>query len=278
MGQTAQMHLVLAVVVAALSVLSALSASALSPPSPAPSTIPAPYLPWYEVSRVSHDPRAFTQGLVIDDEGRMFELTGIRGQSSLRELDREDGHVTRSEPLPASLFGEGLAFVGDTLVQLTWKAGQAWRWDADTFALEGQWAYDGQGWGLCYDGEHLVMSDGSDRLTFRDPETFEVRAAVSVTLDGRPLTDLNELECVGGVVWANVWHRDEVVRIDPGDGRVTGRLDLSGLLQPDPADEDPEAVLNGLAWDGARGTMWVTGKRWPQMVELRVAEPAGPGS
>ncbi len=272
------MHLSPALIAAALSVVSVVSASALPSPSPAPLTIPAPYLSWHEVSRVSHDPRAFTQGLVIDEEGRMFESTGIRGESSLRELDREDGRVTRSESLPGSLFGEGLALVGDRLVQLTWKAGQAWRWDADTFAFEGLWTYDGQGWGLCHDGEHLVMSDGSDRLTLRDPDTFEVRAVVSVTLDGRPLADLNELECVGGVVWANVWHRDEVVRIDPGDGRVTGRLDLSGLLQPNPADEDPEAVLNGLAWDPASETMWVTGKRWPQMVELRVVEPSGPGS
>jgi glutamine cyclotransferase len=278
MRQTAQMHLSLNVIAAALSALSWLSASSLPSPSPAPSTMAVPSLAWHEVSRVSHDPRAFTQGLVIDDRGRMFESTGIRGESSLRELDREDGDVIRSKSLAASLFGEGLALVDDTLVQLTWTAGQAWQWHADTFAFEGLWAYDGQGWGLCYDGEHLVMSDGSDRLTFRDPDTFEVRGVVSVTLDGRPLADLNELECVDSVVWANVWHRDEVVRIDPRDGRVTGRLDLSGLLQPNPADEDPEAVLNGLAWDAASETMWVTGKRWPEMVELHVAETSGPGS
>lgn len=238
------------------------------------SPIPVPSLEWDVVSRRPHDPAAFTQGLLLDDDGRLFESTGLWGASDLREVDPATGEVLRIEPSPPELFSEGLALVGDELVQLTWQAGLARRYDADTFALLEMHTYDGEGWGLCYDGERLVMSDGTERLTFRDPQTFEPVGSVDVTLAGIPLPRLNELECVGGDIWSNVWLTDRIVRIDGSDGRVTGVLDLRGLIEPHPAEADPGAVLNGIAYDAAMDTFLVTGKHWPEVIEIAVAAPA----
>lgn len=229
-----------------------------------------------EVARYPHDDAAFTQGLLWHD-GALYESTGLYGRSSLRRVRLEDGEVLAVRYLGDEVFAEGLARVGDELVQLTWRAGVAYRWPLDGFELGGPpletHAYDGEGWGLCFDGRRLVMSDGSDRLTFRDPETFEAGGSVAVTLDGEPLPRLNELACVGDQVWANVWYDDRIVRIDPSNGRVTAWLDLSGLLSDDVrADLGPDAVLNGLAWREDRGTMLVTGKLWPVIVELRIDE------
>jgi glutamine cyclotransferase len=227
-----------------------------------------------EVARYPHDPGAFTQGLLWH-AGALYESTGLYGRSSLRRVRLQDGEVEAIRYLPDDEFGEGLARVGDELIQLTWQAGRAYRWPRDGFE-RGQpplatYRYDGEGWGLCHDGERLVMSDGSDVLTFRDPDDFAVLGSVSVTLDGEPLKDLNELECVGDDVWANVWYDDRIVRIDPADGRVTAWLDLSGLL---PAEQraalGPDAVLNGIAWREDTETLLVTGKLWPVIVELRL--------
>jgi glutaminyl-peptide cyclotransferase len=230
---------------------------------------------WQVVSRRAHDPQAFTQGLQLDRRGRLFESTGQYGESSLREVEPASGDVLRRLELPADWFGEGLAVVGDDLVQLTWRAGVATRRDADTFEHLDTYLYDGEGWGLCFDGERLVMSDGSDQLTFRDPATFDAIGSIEVTLDGEPLRRLNELECVDGAVWANVWLSDSLVRIDPGSGRVTGTLDLSGIIEPHPRTIDADAVLNGIAWDAAAGTFLVTGKRWPELIEIRLLEVEG---
>jgi glutamine cyclotransferase len=234
---------------------------------------PPPFLEWEVVSRRPHDTGAYTQGLVLDDAGRLYESTGGWATSSLREVDAASGRVLRSQALPDAWFGEGLALVDDDLVQLTWKAGVALRRDTGTFGVRGVHGYGGEGWGLCYDGERLVMSDGSSRLTFRHPQTFDTIGSVEVTLVGEPIDELNELECVGDSVWANVWHSDVIVRIDPGDGAVTGLLDLEDLLDPHPAASDREAVLNGIAYDAAADTYLVTGKRWPEMVEIRLLEP-----
>ena len=183
------------------------------------------------------------------------------------------GAVLRSEALPDDWFGEGLALVDDRLIQLTWRDGVATTWDVETFAPASRFAYEGEGWGLCFDGRGLVMSDGSDRLTFRDAETFEVLADVSVTLAGEPLGQLNELECVDGAVWANVWLSDTIVRIDPADGAVTGVLYLAGILETEPTSrQQPPDVLNGIAWDATAGTFLVTGKLWPELIEIRVPD------
>ena len=229
-------------------------------------------LAWEVVSRRPHDPAAFTQGLVLDPNGRLYESTGLYGLSTLREADAWSGDVTRSISLPDDHFGEGLALVGERLLQLTWRAGIATAWDAATFAPLATFEYEGEGWGLCHDGERLVMSDGSDRLVFRDPRTFEIDGSVAVTLDGQPIDRLNELECVDGMVWANVWQTDQVVRIDPSDGLVTGILDLSGILEPHPAGASSRDVLNGIAYDAAADTYLVTGKGWPELIEIRLLD------
>ena len=230
----------------------------------------------YEVvSRRPHDPEAFTQGLVLDPTGRLFESTGLLGRSSLREVDAQDGRVLRLRALPDEQFGEGLALVDDRLIQLTWQNGVATAWDAETFEPLTTYAYEGEGWGLCHDGARLVMSDGSDHLTFRDPETFAVLGDVPVTLDGEPLSALNELECVDGAVWANVYQTDRIVRIDPASGAVTGALDLDGILEPRPDDGGHRAVLNGIAYDPVADTFLVTGKLWPELFEIRVTEAEG---
>jgi len=229
-------------------------------------------LAWDVVARHPHDALAWTQGLQLDPDGRLYESTGLEGSSTLREVDPVSGAVLRSVALPSDEFAEGLALVDDRLVQLTWREGIAHVWEAASFRELPGFAYGGEGWGLCFDGERLVMSDGSDRLTFRDPATFEALGSVSVTLTGRPLDRLNELECVDGEVWANVWQSDRIVRIDPEGGAVTGTLDLRGLLVAEPAPGEPEPdVLNGIAWDADTGTFLVTGKLWPELVQIRVS-------
>ena len=227
------------------------------------------------VSRRPHDAEAFTQGLVLDPSGRLFESTGLLGRSSLREVDPADGRVLRRRALQDERFGEGLALVGDRLIQLTWQNGIATAWDVETFEPLASYEYEGEGWGLCHDGTRLVMSDGSDHLTFRDPETFAVLGDVTVTLDGEPLAALNELECVDGAVWANVYQTDRIVRIDPGSGAVTGTLDLDGIMEPRPDDAQHRAVLNGIAYDRVADTFLVTGKLWPELIEIRVTEAEG---
>ena len=270
---------VLALVSALMLALSG-SVSAASPTpevtaTPSPGSTPAatlvPSLEWEVVSRRPHDDAAFTQGLVLGPDGQLFDSTGLRGRSSVREVDPLSGQVLRSRALPADQFGEGLALVGDELVQLTWKEGLARRFEAETFEVVAHHRYGGEGWGLCHDGERLVMSDGSDRLTFRHPVTFEELGSVAVTADGEPLTSLNELECDDGEVWANIWLTDAIARIDPADGRVTGLLDLAAVIEPHPTEADAAAVLNGIAYDAAADTFLDTGKRWPQLIEIRVA-------
>lgn len=243
-----------------------------SPTAGAPAS-PGPALFDYDVLSVRpHDPDAFTEGLVLAPDGRLFESTGLVGHTTVREIDPATGEVLHSAAPEQPVFGEGLALVGDRLIQLTWQEEQAMVWTADTLEPVGSFDYEGEGWGLCFDGARLVMSDGTSTLTFRDPETFDVTGDVPVTLDGQPIDRLNELECVDGSVWANVWETDSIVRIDPTTGNVTGVLDASSLITPHPALFDRGAVLNGMAHDAATDTWLVTGKLWPSMFELRLVE------
>lgn len=221
------------------------------------------------VARYPHDPEAFTQGLLWHD-GRLFESTGLEGQSTLREVELASGRVLRRAELPREHFGEGLARVENRLVQITWQNHVAHVWDLERFEPVAEHRYTGEGWGLCYDGRSLVMSDGSDRLTFRDPETFAPRRTVRVTKLGRPVRWLNELECVDGAVYANVWQTDEIVRIDPESGRVSGVLGASGLLPPE--DRQGVDVLNGIAYVPETGRFLITGKLWPTMFEVEIRE------
>ncbi len=218
-----------------------------------------------------HDRSAFTQGLVWF-QGALYESTGLYGQSTVREVDRATGEVRRQVRLDPTVFAEGLAQVGDRLVQITWQQGVAYVYDIATLERLDQFTYTGEGWGLCNDGARLVMSDGSSALTFRDPETFGAIGTVSVTLDGRPLDRLNELECVGDRVYANVWMSDLIVRIDPGSGRVDAAIDAGNLLPP--AERIGADVLNGIAYDPEQDVFLITGKLWPRVFEVRFV-PAG---
>ena len=223
-----------------------------------------------------HDPRAYTQGLVWH-AGELFESTGQYGSSTVRRVRPETGEVLQRVDLPATQFGEGLALLpgpqGERLVQLTWQEGVAPIWDLK-LQRQGEHRYEGEGWGLCFDGTRLVMSDGSDRLTLRDPATFAVQGELRVTREGVPVDQLNELECAAGAVWANVWHSDEIVRIDPASGRVTAVADASLLLSP--GERLAAEVLNGIAYDPAGRRFFLTGKYWPKLFEVAF-EPAAVG-
>lgn len=217
------------------------------------------------IHRYPHAADAFTQGLLWHD-GFLYESTGLRYRSTVRQVDLETGEVRRRRSLEDRYFAEGLARVGDALYQLTWEAGTVHVWSIDDFSHRRTFDYDGEGWGLCYDGTHLVMSDGSERLTFRDPETFHVDHVLRVRDEDGFVEQLNELECVDGSIWANVWQTDRIVRIDGASGRVTGRVDASGLLS---LTERIEAdVLNGIAWIPERGHFVLTGKEWPWLFEV----------
>jgi glutamine cyclotransferase len=219
------------------------------------------------IATFPHDPAAFTQGLLLHD-GFLFESTGLTGESTLRRVDRSTGEVLQSVALPPEHFGEGLALFDGRFVQLTWMHGLATLRDQATFAELGTFTYDTEGWGLCHDGRRFVMTDGSDRLTFRDSTTFEILGSVPVQDDGVAVPRLNELECVGGHVLANVWLTDTILHIDPETGNVLTRVDAAGLLTP--AEADSADVLNGIAFDAETGHFLLTGKLWPRLFEVEL--------
>ena len=218
------------------------------------------------LAEIPHDPDAFTQGLELADSV-LYEGTGLAGQSQLRTLDPVTGQVDRAEPIPGDYFGEGITVVGDRIWQLTYQDGVAVQWDRATMTPVREVPLAGEGWGLCYDGQRLVRSDGTDRLRFHDPGDMGELGGVDVTRDGAPDTGLNELECVEGRVWANVWPTDTIVRIDPGDGAVDLVVDAAALRE---RGIPPSAqVLNGIAHVGGDEFL-VTGKDWPTMFRVRL--------
>ncbi len=224
------------------------------------------------LERRPHDPDAFTQGLEMAD-GALYESTGLYGRSSLRRVDPATGAVTAEAAVADDLFAEGLTVVDDRIVQLTWKAGRALVYDRTTLGLVGEFAYEGEGWGLCRSGGELVMSDGSDRLARRDPESFELIGTVAVASAGVAVDRLNELECLDGLVIANVWQTSELLVIDIADGRVAAVIDGQPLIDDVVTAADPGAidVLNGVAALDD-GTFLMTGKLWPLMYRVRVVE------
>jgi glutaminyl-peptide cyclotransferase len=225
------------------------------------------------LTTIPHRPSAWTQGLVWAGDGRLYESTGLLGQSTLATIDLATGDAGDITAVDPALYAEGLALVGDELIQLTWQDGVAPIYDAATFERTGEFTYDGEGWGLCHDGDRLVMSDGSADLTFRDPATFDETGSVTVTLDGDEVGELNELECVGDRVYANVWHTDTILEIDAASGEVLTVVDASALAaQLDPPAAGTEAVLNGIAHDPHTDTFWLTGKLWPQMFQVRFVD------
>lgn len=208
-----------------------------------------------------HDSEAFTQGFLFH-QGKLYESTGRYGESTLREVNLQGG-VLRSVNLSSEVFGEGLTVHNNTLVQLTWKSGVAYIWDIETLTLIGNFSYQDEGWGICSDGNNLVMSNGSSDLTIRNPDDFSVIQTVSVTFNGSPLPELNELECVGDLVYANVWHWESIFIINMTSGNVVGTIDASSLF-PEPSP----GVLNGVAYDSGNDTFWITGKNWPVMHQV----------
>lgn len=212
----------------------------------------------------AHDTSAFTQGLLLRGSD-LFESTGLFAESSLRQVDLETGTVLRTLPLAEAEFGEGLALVDDRLIQLTWRNGVAHDYAAETFEERARFAYEGEGWGLCYDGRRLIMSNGTENLFFRDPETFELLGSVTVRDEGSAIPNLNELECVSGEVFANVWPTNWIFHIDSATGEVLTRIDVRALAAEQPPDSD---ILNGIAFDSRSGHFFLTGKFWTQLVEV----------
>lgn len=218
------------------------------------------------IERHPHARDAFTQGLLWHG-GRLYESTGMRGRSTVRLVDLLTGQTERQLELDPGLFGEGLALVNDRLIQLTWTSGKALVYRRDDFTKVAEFAYQGEGWGLCHDGKHLYMSNGSDTLTVRDPDTFQIIERRQVTIRGRPQGRLNELECVNGQIYANVWEYDQIIRFDPATGQVNAIIDSSRLLSPD--ERQSVDVLNGIAYMAEREHFLITGKYWPYVFEVR---------
>lgn len=244
----------------------------------------------YEVVKsYPHDPKAFTQGLIFRD-GFLYEGTGEEGESTLRKVEIATGKVVQKHDLSEEIFGEGITAIGDKIYQISWRDGMAWEYNLVDFKLLREMQYTGEGWGLTTDGTQLIMSDGTHLLKFIDPQTFKTTRTVPVMQDsGKPLYLLNELEWVKGEIWANVWHSEEtetgttqgrmpnlgkpniIARIDPANGRVVGWIDLAGI-SPDDQDEDREHenTLNGIAYDEASDRIFVTGKNWKKLFEIKL--------
>lgn len=220
------------------------------------------------LASLPHASDAFTQGLLLHD-GYLYESTGLYGRSSLRKADLDTGEVVRRLALDSAYFGEGLERVGNRLIQLTWKEGLALVYELDTLTLVQAHQYGGEGWGLCFDGESLWMSDGSDTLYRRNPTDFSLLDQIAVTQEGLPLYQLNELACVGDYIYANVWKEPRIVRIDKRSGRVDADIDATPLLALSGRPADPEAVLNGIAHDSKGDEFYLTGKLWSSMFRVR---------
>lgn len=270
------MKMALALVVAGSAV-----AASLSPPVPRPlAAMPAGSsavsaaddLHYHVAACYPHDPQAFTQGLIYR-RGEFYESTGLVGQSSIRRVRIADGKVLQSVKVDPPHFGEGMTDWKSDIISITWRSGTAFRWDRKSLTLRKVQRYEGEGWGLTQDGRNIILSDGTDRLRFLDPESFAVLRTLPVTVNGRPLAALNELEWVEGAIYANVWQASQIARIDPQSGKVTGILDLSDLTAV-ASRENPDAVLNGIAYDAAGKRLFVTGKTWPLVFELQRGKPS----
>lgn len=229
---------------------------------------PVPMFGYTIVHTYPHDRDAFTQGLQVVD-GAFYEGTGLNGRSSIRKVKIETGEVLQKRDVPAEFFGEGITVRGNDLFQLTWQSGVALLYDRASFTPKRRFKYTGEGWGLTQDATSLIMSDGTEYLRFLDPATFAERRRVRVSVSGAPLKNLNELEYVKGEVFANVWQTDYVARIDPKTGTVNGYIDFRGLLTP--REREATDVLNGVAYDEKTDRLFITGKLWPRVYEVRIA-------
>jgi glutamine cyclotransferase len=233
-------------------------------------TAPARILNYtYEVvNTFPHDPSAFTQGLVFY-QGAFYESTGLNGASSLRKVELETGRVLKKLDIPAQYFAEGLVLFNGRLLQLTWQNQTGFVYDQESFQQLSTFNYTGEGWGFTHDGHSLILSDGTSQIRFLDPNTFQVQRRINVTDRGQDVVRLNELEYINGEIYANIWFTDRIARINPQTGAVTAWVDLTGLLSPQ--DNGGRAdVLNGIAYDAATDRLFVTGKLWPKLFEIRL--------
>ncbi|MCI0659534.1 MAG: glutaminyl-peptide cyclotransferase [Acidobacteria bacterium] len=226
----------------------------------------------YEIiNTYPHDPAAYTQGLVYH-EGSLYESTGLNGKSSFRKIDLKTGRVLRKVELEPQFFGEGLTLLDGRAYQLTWQTQHGFVYQLDTFQTLKTFSYPGEGWGLTHDGTSLIMSNGSNRIRYLNPGNFVTQRVISVTDGARPIINLNELEFIKGEIWANIWMTDRIARIDPGSGTVIAWIDLTGLLTSEDRPTDPGGVLNGIAYDPDNQRVFVTGKLWPKLFEIRLKE------
>ena len=233
--------------------------------------ISAPSDSYQVVHTYQHDSNAFTQGLIYVD-GHLYESTGLKGKSSLRMVDLSTGNVLQKHDLPADVFGEGLTDWGSTLIQLTWTSHEAFVYDRFSFSAQGTIRYEGEGWGLTHNATQLILSDGTSYLRFLDPKSFHVLRRLRIKdQSGRPVDNLNELEWVGGEIYANVWQTDDILRISPRNGKILGRINLEGILDKRELHGDG-AVLNGIAYDSAGDRLFITGKLWPKLFEIKVTK------
>jgi glutamine cyclotransferase len=238
-------------------------------PQPQAASQPITIYTYQIVNTYAHDRNAFTQGLAFDN-GLLYEGTGQYGNSSLRKVDLATGDVLQMRRLSSDYFGEGITIYDDTIVQLTWESHMGFLYDKNSFNLLRQFSYPTEGWGITYDGERLIMSDGTSLLHFLNPETLETTGYIEVSDNNKPVSRLNELEYVSGKVYANVWRTDRIAIIEPRDGRVTAWIDLSGLLQTQDYSSHVD-VLNGIAYDTQADRLFVTGKLWPFLFEIKLA-------
>jgi glutamine cyclotransferase len=222
-----------------------------------------------------HDPGAFTEGLFYLN-GELFESTGMPGRSNVRHVRLQDGAVVQSQAIAPQLFGEGIVNWGNEIISLTWQDHVGFRWDRRTLKARASFHYQGEGWALTQDGKHLIMSDGTPVLKFRDPLTFKVVRTLQVTAEGRPVGNLNELEWVKGEILANIWQTRLIARIDPATGKVKAWIDLSALPETQ-GSGNPDAVANGIAYDREHDRLFVTGKDWPHLYEVRLTPPKAAG-
>lgn len=252
-----------------------LALSACSPSTgPATTTVTAaPQTPAYSyevVATYPHDPKAYTQGLLIQD-GQLWESTGQEGTSWVRKVDLATGAVQQQHDIDPQYFGEGIVVWDDRIVTLTWRHQKGFILDKETLAQEGEWTYQGEGWGLTRDDSVIYMSDGTHQIRKLDPNTLQETGRIDVTMNGQPVAKLNELEFIKGEIWANVFETDRIVRIDPATGKVNAVLLLRNLLTPE--ERRQTDVLNGIAWDKANDKIYVTGKLWPKLFEIKVKDP-----
>jgi glutamine cyclotransferase len=239
-------------------------------PAPAPTPAEVPVYTYEVVESYPHDPKAYTQGLVFHD-GVLYESTGQYGESTLRKVELKKGKVKKKLEVPGQYFAEGMTLLNGKIYQLTWQQGKCFVYDLKDFKLESESSYEGEGWGLTTDGRQLILSDGTNQLRFIDPATFRVTRSVSVMDNGQPLVDINELEYIRGEIYANVWKTDRIARLDPQTGRILSWVDLTGL-RPEETLRNSENVLNGIAYDEEHDRLYVTGKRWPKIFEIKLKQ------